>query len=255
MVRIAVAIPTYHLDLPVLWECLDSIAKQTRLPELVCIQASSCTIEDIRPFIEATFPFLLYIASSAEKAFAAENRNKAASTALANGAEIISFMDSDDLMHPRRLEVLERAFLSDPAIDVLVHGRVHFGHGEPPLQWDTLPEDCCSPDRGTAYFKFEVIQSPFKGIDIPFHRVLFEDTGRGVGSKSGHAGHLTVRAHCFEKFRIDEEALGYEDSLYLSTLLKANYEFGYLPWNLSAYRMTPPADLDVRKADMFGAAA
>jgi hypothetical protein len=254
MVRIAVAIPTYRLDLPVLWECLDSITKQTRLPDLVCVQASSCNLEDIRPFQEAAFPFPLRIASSSEKAFAAENRNKAAAAAVVGAADVITFMDSDDLMHPRRIEVIERAFLSDPTIDVLLHGRVHFGHGEPPLQWDTLPEDC-SPDRGTAYFKFEVIQSPFKGIDIPFHRVLFEDTGRGVGVRSGAAGHLTVRARCFKEHRFDEDALGYEDSLYLSTLLKANYEFGYLPWNLSGYRMTPPADLGSRKADMFGTAA
>ena len=102
--KIGVAIPCYVGHLDKLLNLLDSIDNQTRLPDKVVVSCSS-TI-DHQVFPNYKFPF--EIVYDEAKKNTAQNRNIAAERLLDNDA--ISFIDADDIMHPQRIEFIERAF-------------------------------------------------------------------------------------------------------------------------------------------------
>lgn len=96
---------------------LASISDQTRLPDIVAISISGYP-KDIGPIsYSGNFP-VRFIHTSDDKN-AAENRNIAA-RAIVNEVDILSFIDVDDYMHPRRLEIIETAFL-DKSTQVFLH--------------------------------------------------------------------------------------------------------------------------------------
>ena len=142
---IAVVVPTYRAHFTFLESLLENIGQQTRAPNLVVIRASSCQVEDI-PFLESLqarlWPFPLKIVSTAAKQYAAQNRNEG-SDAVPEFFDAISYLDSDDLMHPRRLEIVEK--MLEEGADVVLHSYMHGARevapklwdvGEPVVEWD-----------------------------------------------------------------------------------------------------------------------
>lgn len=127
MTRIGVAVCAYKGHIPHLKRLFASIAQQTRLPDQVVVSCSSCTDEEI-PYRQDMFPFPFRIVTVAEKQNCAQNRNRAASH-LAPSVDIISFMDADDEMHPRRLEAMEEAFRLFPQTKIFLHN-THIAHDE-----------------------------------------------------------------------------------------------------------------------------
>jgi glycosyltransferase involved in cell wall biosynthesis len=113
--RIGVAIPCYKHHISVLKRCLDSIEAQTRRPDCVVVSCSSCDSEDIPNY---SYSFPLKVLSHKERKNAAENRNLAAKEL--EGCDILSFFDSDDVMHPQRLQCIEEQFYKVPC-DILLH--------------------------------------------------------------------------------------------------------------------------------------
>jgi len=112
--RIGVAIPCYIGHIEHLRTLLDSIAKQTRLPDKVVVSCSS-TAEMPSDF--SKYDFDLQIICNPARKNTAENRNIATNQLL--DADIISFFDADDIMHPQRLEFIEQAFLG--GADIVLH--------------------------------------------------------------------------------------------------------------------------------------
>lgn len=112
--KIGVAIPSYIGHIHRLIELLDSIEKQTRLPDKVVVSCSST-----REFVNnKTYSFPLQIILTEERQNAAQNRNIAASNLM--DMDFVSFIDADDIMHPQRIEVLLKVF-NEYDCDIILH--------------------------------------------------------------------------------------------------------------------------------------
>ena len=112
--KIGVAIPCYKGHITRLFELLDSIEKQTRVPDKVVVSCSST--DDFTHCKE--YNFSLEIVITSEKKTAAQNRNIAISR-LAT-MDYITFIDADDIMHPQRIEILLKVF-HEYDCDIILH--------------------------------------------------------------------------------------------------------------------------------------
>ncbi len=99
---------------------LDSIAQQTVKPLEVIVSSSSCEPSDVPVLAEYPFPVTLILHRVRKNA--AENRNIAKK--LARG-DIVSFFDADDIMLPRRLEAIRKAFIE--GAHFVVHNYTNVG--------------------------------------------------------------------------------------------------------------------------------
>jgi glycosyltransferase involved in cell wall biosynthesis len=112
--KIGVAIPCYYGHIDQLFFLLDSIEKQTILPDKVSVSCSSSqTFEN-----KKTFSFPLEIIVTEEKQNAARNRNVAA--AKLQDMDYITFIDADDIMHPQRMEILLQVLKKEDS-DIILH--------------------------------------------------------------------------------------------------------------------------------------
>ena len=111
--RIAVCIPCYKLHISYLKQCLDSIENQTRKPDIVSISISEVDEKPILPL----YSFPIKIQHTLEKQCEGKNRNIATSNV---DTDIITFFDADDIMHPRRIEILGKHF-EESGIDGFIH--------------------------------------------------------------------------------------------------------------------------------------
>ena len=220
MPKLCVVIPTFKHHLSVLRETLDSVAAQTRLPDLVIVRASSCDAETAPTLAElraTLWPFPLEILETSALQFTGQNKNEGAA-AVPSSMDIISFFDSDDIMHPRRLEFVERSIVDDGA-DVVCHNSTYCYSREAPLKWDMLLDPRLIWD---SYVKTETILSPYNGKQLKTGRVIFlDDEDEEIGY---HDGSLTIRRECFSKVQFDPEAKGYQDCKFFSDLLRARYK-------------------------------
>ena len=112
--KIGVAIPCYKGHINKLYELLDSIEKQTRLPDKVVVSCSSTT----EFLINKNYPFPLEIIITSEKKNAAQNRNIAISKL--SDMEYITFIDADDIMHFQKIEILLKVFQEHDS-DIILH--------------------------------------------------------------------------------------------------------------------------------------
>ena len=108
--RIGVAVPCYIGHIDRLLVLLDSIDKQTRLPDKVVVSCSSTVAMPATP----TYKFELEIVCDPTRKNTAQNRNIAAQRL--SDSDIISFFDADDVMHPQRIEFVEQAFLAGACV-------------------------------------------------------------------------------------------------------------------------------------------
>jgi len=214
--KIAVVIPSFIKDLKNLEKTLQTISEQTRLPDLVIVHISSIPSENIlAPLRGKPYPFPVKILSVTEKRNAAENRNAGARW-VPDDFDVISFFDSDDWMHPRRIEYIEKAF-QEP-IDVVLHNILR----ETPesfISWDTasyvLHTQCCymKEDSARCYIMIDNIE------------------------KAHQSAHISVRREVRDEvlFPATEAISRAEDTLYIAQLYHAGLRFGYIESKLSVY--------------------
>jgi glycosyltransferase involved in cell wall biosynthesis len=112
--KIGVAIPCYYGHIDQLFILLDSIEKQTILPDKVVVSSSSTQSFENKK----TYSFPLEIIVTEEKQNAARNRNVAVSKL--QDMDYITFIDADDVMHPQRIEVLLEVFKKEDS-DIILH--------------------------------------------------------------------------------------------------------------------------------------
>jgi len=112
--KIGVAIPCYNGHINRLFMLLDSIEKQTILPDKVVVSTSST--KEFKNNNIYSFPLEIILVE--EKNNAAKNRNRAAS--LLTDMDFITFIDADDLMHPQRIEILLKVFKEHDS-DIILH--------------------------------------------------------------------------------------------------------------------------------------
>jgi hypothetical protein len=205
---------------------LENIGLQTRLPNLVVIRASSCKVEDI-PFLEdlaaRSWPFPLKILSTAANQYAAQNRNEG-SDAVPEFFDAISYFDSDDLMHPRRLELIEE-YLKEGA-DAILHCYTKGGRNRPPLEWAVIRQEPVASWDAFSLCK-TIVLVPGTGTFIPFSKPLHDS------DIPLHFGHISVRLACFRAIRYRENALRYEDAQFLSDIIMRGYRIVTIDTDLS----------------------
>ena len=240
--KIAVVIPTYKYHISLLKRTLESIASQTRIPEIVVVRASSCDNEttpllnDIR---KDKWPFHLNILETTAKQFTGQNRNEGI-MAVPDDIDIISNFDSDDIMHPRRLEYIEEMITQ--GADAVVHD--FLGTSNPDtISWDleSRPEpvyNCVIKDVTCNTFYIS------KPIDIKILVFLDEN--------NKECRYITL-GECLVKTPIsilnyDEDAMGYQDSKFVCDLYRLGCNVVLLQNKLLLYRQESP-DIFVKKHD------
>ena len=248
--KIALVIPTYKPHFIYLERLCHNIAEQTRLPDLVVVRASSCdSTEVLDSLLAKPWPFSLQILRTPERQCQAENRNEGV-TALPSDIDIVSFIDSDDLMHPQRLAVIESTIKQ--GADVVLHNYMTGGANTVPIwdttislraAWDTiLLQKESAIQSGNQITTREVLLTQPDHIHTPQGKAitLFRPIPMDEELEEqlcGHFGHVSILRRCLATTKFDEEALGYEDAKFVGDLATQGYRIGTLYARLSYYTL------------------
>lgn len=220
--KIAVVIPCFINHIPNLLYLLESLEKQTRIPDQVVISCSSTN----EPLILREYKFIVKLFVCEEKKNAAQNRNIASSN-VSNDIDIISYFDADDVMHPQRLEILEYVF--NKGINIVLHNFISGSEYE-------------HSDYNTyiAYNKFIKTEE----YDIIYNNLIPAPSGCATHKiyyeKMGiiHHSQVSITKNIFNivKFREDIDSQGKEDSLFCGDILRLTYlKNAYIKNQLSIY--------------------
>lgn len=196
MATVGIAIPCYRGHMHYIDALLQNIASSTHLPTQVAI---SCSGWDRTGTLRFTYcGFRVDILYTTQLQDAAKNRNVAAQALT---TDLIVFIDSDDLMHPKRIAYVRDAF-EQTGCDVVYHGflRLHRHHSP------TEPADL----------------GPLDVSRTPCHI---------------HAGHVSVRSSLFRRIQFDERPSAWrqEDSLYKKRLIAEGVSIAYVSNPLTYY--------------------
>lgn len=201
--KIAVIIPCWIEDLDKLALLFDSIEKQTRRPDLVFLRVSSIPKEYTLEIPKITFP--LIVDTIEKQQSAAENRNHGILN-VSDEYDILSFFDSDDLMHPQRLEYLEKAFI-ESKYDAILH--------------DYIAEEL----------------ENFEGWpDIEYKLEKYDNHSKTAN------GHISIRNNVKQNilFPTDKLTIGKGDTVFIKGIIELNYTIGFINGRLSFYRHYSP---------------
>ncbi len=109
-IKISLCVPCIPKHTMFLEELIKNINEQTRNPDEIIIsltETSKKTARRLEKRLRELTKTKLKIASTEEKLFAGPNRNIAVKN---SSGDLVSFMDADDLMHPQRLEFIEKVY-------------------------------------------------------------------------------------------------------------------------------------------------
>jgi len=218
--KIGVCVPCYYAHIRYLGGLLMSIENQTLKPHIVSISISGVTDDIVVPTFTTTFP--LKITTTDLKKNAGQNRNIAVDQ-IKDDIDIITFFDADDFMHPKRLEIIDKAF-KDDTCDVFMHG-----------YWTCLRNltDDEIIEKAKPIQISEKILSSTIPPDRTYIHVISDDSGREIPVVNGH---ISLRVSIFATYRVHENAIGFEDSLYTKNLFDAGFTIKFTPDVLSIYR-------------------
>lgn len=196
MPTLGLAIPCYKGHFHYIDSLLPTLAESTRLPEKIVIACSGWDKTGTLRFVFAGIP--VDILFTTQVLDVAANRNRAA---RALSTDIIVFLDADDRMHPRRLELLHEAF-SRGACEAVYH----------------------------AYHRLHRDALPIQHADVG-------SLQRTTRDAAVHAGHVAVRSRLFARVQFDErpEAWRREDTLYKQRLEALGVPIVYLSNPLTYY--------------------
>ena len=207
---IGIAIPTYIKHLNKIENLLDSIQLSTTKPDVVSISCSGCDKQD---FNFDKYDFDILIKYTKDNKNAASNRNTAADML---DTDIISFMDSDDLMHTQRVEFLLKSF-EKYKCDAILHNY-----------------------KFTNSVDFEFIINRYESTDY-LHEYV-NTTGLVFPTNNlNHLpyanGHISVLKGIFDIYRYNDNIsmLYKEDSEYSNRLVKNGIKISYILNPLSLY--------------------
>lgn len=210
MITIGVAIPCYQPHHHLLYRLFDSISAQTRKPEKIVVSCSSWNTDTRKDHVYNGIPIIIVYAK--RRIVQAENRNIAASLL---GTDLVSFIDADDLMHPRRLEYIVKG-VQETGCDAIVHNYQYVNQSVPVSFED----------------ENEIELSKYRIIKNPHHNGCMSE-----GNIAFHHAHITVTRDVFAKFQYPIEQAYYriEDSVYVATLVANGIDIRHIVNKLSQY--------------------
>ena len=190
-ITISVCVPCVPIHIERLPELVNSVRRQERPPDEFILALSETTDEEARRLEEelSNDDFNVIVTPKETQAYAGENRNRAAKKSTST---LVSFIDSDDLMHPLRLLIIEKVYRR-------FHPRsiVHFFAPEnetPDIELDLTKVDNASvlhmanEDKETPHLR----QFPYL-----------------------HHGHITTERTLFDEIQQSEEMRVGEDSKFV----------------------------------------
>jgi glycosyltransferase involved in cell wall biosynthesis len=209
MKTIGVAIPCYKYHIDKVNNLLESIELQIRKPDQVCISCSST--EENTNILKREYSFPVKTLIWNDRKNASQNRNLAIKEL---DADIISFFDADDIMHPQRLDFIEKAFLQYPSTNIVVH---NFSEKKEPFQLYKEPNLL---QNSLAY--------NMSGIGL----VYIPNSSAGI-----HHSQSSVRKDILARVwhRENKEYERMEDSIFCNDVLRMFGESVYIPNILSQY--------------------
>lgn len=203
---VTVGIPCIPKHVQHLNELIENINNQELLPKEIIISLSESNDEDGKD-LEKTLNNIsispIRVIASVDKKYAGENRNICGKYC---NTEVISFIDSDDLMCSSRIRVLDELY-SSLNYDVLFHNY-------------TISESKCSNDYGYINNK-EITKKQYLANNTT-------DETKVVHLKDITHGHLTIKTDMLNKYPIDINGYG-EDARYLHKLFKNDLDVISLP--------------------------
>lgn len=233
--KIGVCIPCAPKDRGFLRFCLLSVQAQTRAPDFVAVSLSNIVDPQKLTLDLSGITMPVTFVYSPKTLLAGANRNLAAAAAVAPdvSCNLLSFFDADDLMHPRRLELLEKYFTDHPETGGILHHfmvgdkrKMGVYTGEIPVPWPDIVDNdfqknpFCLGERDNLYH-VKFVGAARKGI-------------RGYGQ--GANGHLTMRADLWATYKYIETTGRGEDGHMTGTILKHKWPVGYTGNALSLYQ-------------------
>jgi len=230
--KIGVAIPCYIGHIDKLMILLDSIEKQTVLPDKVIVSCSSVgnydndndndndNDDNIKIKINITkFSFPLEIITCPEKKNPAQNRNIAATNLFdKDKVDYVTFFDADDIMHPQRIEILSKIITENNSEFILhnffCNGEVDMSQGFPRIDNISIRNNMLIPaPSGCATHTY--------GYNDSIDRI--------------HHSQVTVDQNLFYKVKFPEDVM-YEDSVFCNKCLHIeNLKTTYIVNKLSYY--------------------
>jgi glycosyltransferase involved in cell wall biosynthesis len=211
-VKISVLIPAYNCQ-GTIQHTLDSVLAQTRPPDEVLVMDDGST-DQTSAILESYKPRVQVLKQENQGVSAARNRL----LELAQG-DLLVWLDSDDVWHPRCLDVQSRSFTDHPEAGALFVGHIDF-RGEGPYVWHLDP---LAVEGGSV-----VLDS------LKFFRTLVSDAGNFMGAfcsitrqSAGRIGGL-VAPPCI---RVGE------DFFMSSMIALKGLSAVYAPYPLVAYRV------------------
>lgn len=214
MLTIGVAVPCHAQHEIYIDELIENILMSTRKPQEIVISCSgwheSISQAYVRDGVNVQIIYDMRVLN------AAQNRNIAGSYLT---TDIITFIDVDDLMHPKRLEYILFAFENETNTDVVYHSyqRIHSTKKMAEF-WDAGP--------------INIVPSRVIGNPRAYGLMVEVDPSMPI-----HHAHLSLRRGVFEKIKFDENPNFHrlEDSVYGKKLAISGFRLVYMSNELSKY--------------------
>lgn len=216
---VTLAVPCSPLHVQFLPRLLLSVSQSSVPPAAVLIRVSGW--EDTTVELRLGHVHVAILGTSVPQN-AAQNRN---ALAVACQTDLISFLDADDVGHPKRLEMVSRALASAP-LGAVVHDYATFSDDLDAMQFLSSPLD------GMPALDPDLVDRCVATSDYPtqaFHRPY-------------HAAHVTCRREIVLAFGYptDDESVRREDSLFLRAIVQGGASLGRVNGRLSGYFVPPP---------------
>jgi glycosyltransferase involved in cell wall biosynthesis len=235
MNRVSVVIPTYNRA-QFVREAVESVLQQTIRPDEIIVVDDGST-DDTQETL-ARFGDTISILRQ-------PNHGKSAARNAGIGAargEWIAFLDSDDLWHPRRMEVLRTFLQSRPAGVGLVFGNYLPRHGTTTEEWRALEEQELFPvfrrhalRLADALPEAGVLQCA--NLTVPY-RLGSPACHLFFGNFVGMCG-AAIRAEALRECGPFREGWDFAEDWELYLRLARRYRFAYLEFPMFIYRYHP----------------
>lgn len=204
--RLAMCIPCHTEDLACIDKCFKSIKAQEEAPDIITMSVSSSTPEKEAVFNQKKDEYKLSIhyIFTAEPLLPGANRNKAAALAVKKGATHLSFFDFDDIMHPKRLKFIRRAFTKNKGLTGVVHG----------YQTGSRDDPNAGPPTGPVNSKLHLNQIISK-IDVNqegshYNTILLDPKFKNKNANI-HSGHASVKSSFWKLYPFKDDMKSGED--------------------------------------------
>lgn len=210
--------------------------------------------------------------------YAGSNREFLAKQAT---GDVVSYFDCDDMMHPRRIEVLHKIFTANPDLDAALHcydfyQRKNWNVTEKMKKMDAVI-NMTAVDNWKPLWPYEKLAqtTPFTKLwgnktwnindreseppnylpNVKEHWFFPLNMGlRGFGC-SPHNGWLTLRRRVALDVPYPKELRRGQDAVYNWRVIKSKKNFGFLPYRLGTYVFGNPNTTAVKKTESPTAAA